>query len=456
MTSIRRQLLTRLLPGFFLLWTGTGTTIYLAVKANLESALDSELREIARALPFGGTTRSSLTPFSLDDFASDDLGIYFEIWASPNFRLLKSSNLGGFDLQPPEEFGEEGTIGNQELKTGDTVRTLSYLSSDESDPLFPEMRVMVAKTRAPLDETLRQMLTGIVAIGLLGVVVFTFLAAWALRAGLAPLRSLGEQASRIDADSLAARFPTDGLPRELVPIAGRLNDLIIRLEHSFHRERRFSADLAHELRNPVAALRSIAEVAQRWPERVSGDEFEDVRAISTELQSTLENMLTLARLEKSEEQLRTEPISIAHLVREMEVVYREQARERKLEVQVDVPASLVVDTEPRLLRTILSNLWSNAVEYAPEASDIRVVAKEESHGESECVSILISNPAPHLEEADIPRLFERLWRHDTARTDSSHTGLGLSIAAICAEQMGADFTAELDSANRLVFRLVFS
>lgn len=455
MTSIRSQLLTRLLPGFFLLWTGTGTTIYLAVKANLESSLDAELREIARALPFGTTARSSLSPFSLEDFSSDDLGVYFEIWASPNFRLLKSSNLGGFDLQPPEEFSEEGTTGDQELDTGDTVRTLAYLSSDESDPLFPEVRVMVAKTRSPLDETLKQLLTGIIVIGLLGAVVFTFLAAWALRAGLAPLRSLGDQASRIDADSLAARFPTDGMPHELAPIVDRLNDLITRLEHSFHRERRFSADLAHELRNPVAALRSISEVAQKWPERVSGDEFEDVQIISTELQSTLENMLTLARLEKSEEQLRTEPISIAHLVREMESVYREQARERNLEVRIDVPESLLVDTEPRLLRTILSNLFSNAVEYAPEESDIRVVAVEEKSGEDESVSILISNPAPHLERTDIPKLFERLWRHDTARTDSSHTGLGLSIAAICAEQIGAEFNAELDPANRLVFRLVF-
>jgi len=82
-----------------------------------------------------------------------------------------------------------------------------------------------------------------------------------LRRELVPLDALAEQASHINADSLAMRFPISPLPGELIPISTRLNDLLARLELSFERERRFSADLAHELRTPIAELRTLAEVA---------------------------------------------------------------------------------------------------------------------------------------------------------------------------------------------------
>jgi signal transduction histidine kinase len=85
-------------------------------------------------------------------------------------------------------------------------------------------------------------------------------------AGLSPLNQLANQAASITADSLATRFPTEIWPGELTPISSRLNDLLERLEQSFERERRFSADLAHELRTPIAELRSLAELALKWPE----------------------------------------------------------------------------------------------------------------------------------------------------------------------------------------------
>ncbi len=455
--SLRRQLLTRLLPGFLLLWAGAGTTIHLAVRGHLESRLDAELREIARALPFGNPAAASLVPLSLEDFASDDLGAYFEIWGEDGTRWLKSSNLGGFHLEAPAAFTDEGEFGNQVLGTGDPVRTFAFLGDGPGDLAGTPLHLMVAKTREPLDETLRTLLMGLTLIGLLGTVLFTALATWALRSGLKPLSHLGDQAARIDADSLAARFPARELPRELVPIAERLNDLMERLELSFHRERRFSADLAHELRNPVAALRSTAEVALRWPDRVSGEEFEDVHTIAGELQKTLENMLTLARLEKNETSLETEPVSLPEAVAEMRALFQARASERHLDIRIDLPEDLTVRTEPRLLRTILSNLVSNAVDYAPEGAVIAIAGGGGgiSEGDQPSPWLSISNPAPHLDPDDLPRLFDRLWRHDAARSDSSHAGLGLSIARLCAEQLGAKLDAELDTEKRLVFRLVF-
>ncbi|MCB1232408.1 MAG: hypothetical protein KDN19_19325, partial [Verrucomicrobiae bacterium] len=303
MKSIRRHLLAHLLPGFLALCAGAGIAIYFAVERNLESELDAELREISRALPFGNPTATSMTPLRLEDFDSDDFGIYFEVWSDDGLRLLKSSNLGQFDLQPPSAFPATGSFDDQILGTGDPVRTLSIRDPGTGKQDGLGLHLMVAKTRAPLNQALDRLLIGIIAVGILSLIGFALLATHALRVSLRPLVRLGDQVARMDADSLNARFPSEEMPRELAPIAEKLNELMRRLERSFVRERRFSADLAHELRNPVAALRSIAEVALKWPDRRSDDEFHDVKTISGELQTTIENMLTLARLEKDETEL---------------------------------------------------------------------------------------------------------------------------------------------------------
>ncbi|MCB1232803.1 MAG: ATP-binding protein, partial [Verrucomicrobiae bacterium] len=129
----------------------------------------------------------------------------------------------------------------------------------------------------------------------------------------------------------------------------------------------------------------------------------------------------------------------------------EQATGRTIALQLDVPPDSVVETDPRLLRIIFSNLVSNAIAHAPEGDSL-TIREDRSNG----LVLSFSNPAPWLDSSDLPLLFERLWRHDQARTDSSHTGLGLSIARICAERMGGGLDAELDAQKNLVFHLRFA
>ena len=218
---------------------------------------------------------------------------------------------------------------------------------------------------------------------------FWILTTLATRASLQSLVTVGDQAARIDAESLAGRFPSD-LPAELQPITAKLNDLMGRIEASFARERRFSADLAHELRTPVAALRTIAEVALKWPDQADSENYDDIVEITGELQTVIENMLTLARLEKASNKIACESVSIHDMVEDCWLMFESTANERGLEFHNSVDRQISLETDPKLYRIIVSNLLSNAAEYAPRESQIEIRIADDSS------ALLVSNPAPHL------------------------------------------------------------
>ena len=436
MSSIRRHILLWVLPGFFFIWVVAGCALYLSVKQRYEVELDSELRELWAALPFGDSSgRASL--LSIEDFAKDDFGIYFQVWKTDGLRILKSENLGRFDLPRSSAFPSEPAYANTVLENQDPVRTLSVGVDGGSLGLLD---IVVAKTREESIASLRKVLLAISGVGAGTVVAFSCLLGIAIRSGLKPLREIGVRAESIETETLSARFPESGMPRELQPIVNRLNNLMMRLEEGFAREKRFGSDLAHELRTPVAALRSIAEVAIEWPDQATGENYEDILEISSELQNTIESLLTLARLENANEELERRDVNVYRVVKSSWETFSEKARQRELIFENAIGKEQNIVTDPRVFQFIVSNLLSNATEYAPEGTEIAV----RSSGET---VLEIMNEAPHLSGEDLSRMFDRLWRHDEARTDSSHSGLGLSIARTSAEVLSMKLEASLEGKN---------
>lgn len=429
MLSIRRHILLWLMPGFLLLWIGAGSALYFSVKQRYEVELDAALRELRAALPFGNNQgRSSL--LSIEDFVRDDFGIYFQVWNGEGMRILKSENLGRFDLPQMAQFSIDPVYQDARLENEEPVRTLSVSSESGS---LGELKIVVAKSREAADASLRKVLFAILGIGAVAGALFTVLLSYAVRSGLKPLNGVGARAALIEVDSLSERFAEDQLPGELRPIVQRLNDLIDRLQQSYVREKRFSADLAHELRTPVAALRSIAEVALKWPDQATDENYEDIKNISGELQDTIENLLTLARLENAGDQLEKKEVKLSELIKSsLDSVAEDSGL--TWENTVDEDKSII--TDPKIFQLILTNLFSNAAAYAPENSVVSIAEDEGS-------MVTVSNLAPHLTDEDVAKMFDRLWRHDKARTDSSHTGLGLSIAKSSAELLSFSLEAYL-------------
>jgi two-component system sensor histidine kinase QseC len=153
------------------------------------------------------------------------------------------------------------------------------------------------------------------ALGIIGTSMLGLTIAFVLRIssrGLAPLEAVAQRASHIDEHTLDQRFPND-IPIELRSICERLNDLLSRLQSAFARERRFSADVAHELRTPIAELRAIAEVALKWPTpdpEVVGA-FQDVVAAAGQMQGIVDGLLAIARCEGGREPVAVESMRVS-------------------------------------------------------------------------------------------------------------------------------------------------
>jgi two-component system sensor histidine kinase QseC len=256
---------------------------------------------------------------------------------------------------------------------------------------------------------------------------------------------VAERASRIDANSLMERFPIEEMPAELQPIAGRLNDLLARLEGSFDRERRFSANLAHELRTPLAELRSQAELALKWPDERTADADRVVLEITLQMETLVERMLALARAEQSPANVKREEIALLPLAGELVAAIRPVVAARGLKIALAVPEEAAISADAVLLRSILSNLLENAANYGRSGGDITVSFSREAGR----FALTVANPVDNLGAEDVPRLFERFWRKDSSRTGGTHAGLGLALSRSLAAQMGYSLDAAL-AANGVI------
>jgi two-component system sensor histidine kinase QseC len=262
-----------------------------------------------------------------------------------------------------------------------------------------------------------------------------------LRRGLAPLETLAHQASAITSASLSTRFAATGLPGELTPITTRLNELLARLESSFERERQFSSDLAHELRTPIAELRSVAEVALKWPDARPAETDRETLAIASQLDGIVGRLLALLRSERGQLPVEWQDIYLEAEIERACHAVTARAEMRRVRIERPVGQLQIAHVDVVLLRSILANLLDNAVDYSPEGGTVGI----ECASTGDTFWLRVSNDAGDLRAEDVPRLFDRFWRGSASRSDHEHSGLGLSLARAFAEAIGCSLIATLET-----------
>jgi len=265
---------------------------------------------------------------------------------------------------------------------------------------------------------------------------------YALRNGLAPLTAIADQVGAVEPDSLKERFEFENAPLELRPVVARLNELMARMESGFERERRFSSDLAHEMRTPIAELRMQIESAIKWPEEGGKGAWETALQSVDRIEGIVQTMLRLARIEQGGEEAQpVESIDLASLVEELWEENRMQAEELGIRLNLSIPSKPTVSGDPALWRHLLGNLLSNVAIYADPGSEAKVIAELSDSRHQPLIRVV--NAASALNEEDVDHLFERFWRGNKASNQTSRYGLGLSLANACAAAMGLRLSAKL-------------
>jgi signal transduction histidine kinase len=453
MKSIKRDLIIGLLLGFGVLLGGGAVLVYYSVRAALYHEFDAQLRSHALSIitfteqERRGDIDVDFSDRYLREFDDEVATHFFQLTRTNGQVVEASESLGKQRLDQKSGTLKAPTFWNLNLPTAKPGRAIAFdfvphSTGDDRKYHNPNLRLnlVVAADRTALESTLgslRATLAGGSAAAALGSIVLVGLI---VGRGLKPLHRVAEQASEIDASKLNERFTTAALPVELQPIGRGLNELLARLEQSFERERRFSADVAHELRTPIAELRSLAEVALKWPTNPeTTTAFTDALAISNQMEAIVTALLGIARCEAGKQIIQPEKIDVRELIVETWEPFREIAAAKGHSVTINIPEGAMVHSDRSMLRIVLSNLFSNATTYAPRRGSLRIAWESGNPSFTLCVV----NTTEKFAREDLPKMFERFWRKDTARSSSQHSGLGLALAQAFADRLGLKLRADL-------------
>ncbi|WP_341958857.1 heavy metal sensor histidine kinase [Pseudomonas sp. RC10] len=274
-----------------------------------------------------------------------------------------------------------------------------------------------------------------------------------LRRGLRPLRNMAAHATAITPARLDSRMDSRDTPVELQQLSDAYNGMLDRLADGYQRLTQFSADLAHEIRTPVGSLMGHCQVALRQPR--SADEYQMLLASNLEelerISRMVESILFLARADDAQAALNRHPLSLADEVQRVTGYFEGLAEERQMTFNVSGDGQL--DADPLLLRRALSNLVANAIRYADESSEIEIRVID--HGDERRIEV--ENQGPVLSESALGKLFDRFYRADASRHQSSDSnGLGLAIVAAIMQLHGGDVAVNQPTPGRICFALIFA
>jgi signal transduction histidine kinase len=294
------------------------------------------------------------------------------------------------------------------------------------------VEISIAKDLKPINDQLIKAIFIICGVGLIITVISIGWVYFIVTGGLAPLRNIADQVESINTQTLGSQFDAQKLPKELFSVVSQLNELMERLETGFSRERRFNADLSHELKTPIAELRMIAESAIKWPEEGGQQAWSMALESINRAENVILTMLRLARLEKTQKDLAKETFSLPKAIQQIWTTLETKAKARKVNLSLDQQNEAQLTGDPSLWNNLLGNLLGNSVEYADTGTEIVVTFETVTESEN-TDRICISNAASLIKAEEIPRLFDRFWRGNNAREESNHCGLGLSLAVACAQ-----------------------
>ena len=334
------------------------------------------------------------------------------------------------------------TPGYEDLRDGQVLLTTARVDTSTG-----VVELVAASPLEPIDQSVDAVRSGLL-LALPLLVVTAGALTWLLAGrALRPVEAIRSEVESISGSTLDRRVPVPDSGDEVARLASTMNAMLDRLQEASFRQQRFVADASHELRSPVAAIRTELEVAQRT---AGPDDWAAVaeRLLSEEarLEAVIADLLLLATLDEGAPL--PEPVAV-----DMAAEAREEARRRapdrdEVDVEVDAPDAAIVEGNRTQLRRALANLLDNAGRHA--RTTVRVSVRQRDGR----VRVLVDDDGAGIPEADRERVFERFVRLDEhrARGEAGGAGLGLSLVRRIAERHHG--TATVDTAPLGGARLV--
>ena len=437
MRSIRRTLIVWLLGGLIAIAVAISAATYIAARKEIGDLQDLQLKQLAYSTRIDDLLRGRQPGFESPDTprGAGVTEIVTQIWDRNG--VLAYWSQPGLGLPIPAEEGYTTVRNNgRDWRVYTLVQGTHALqvaqSQDERDAIATQT-------------ALRTLIPVLGFIPLFGALIW-----FGVGRGLAPLDTMSRAVAKRRPDAMAPLNERD-MPEELRPLAASLNDLLTRLDAALASQRRFTADAAHELRTPLAALKLQLDLARRArdvPARTAA--YDDLDAGVSRASHLVYQLLTLARVEPEALAARATDVDLNTLAKEAIVSRAALAAAKGVDLGLAREVPAVVRGDAATLATLLSNLLDNALRYTPSGGRVDVSLDRE--GDHTILSVADTGPGIPKDERE--RVLDRFYR--SATTAEPGSGLGLSIVKRIAEAHHA--TLEFDAPEQgtgLVVRVVF-
>ena len=422
---------------------------WLTVRTSLYSSLDAELADVASSLSvpaqqdianLGGLTERSLRAGNISVAAIKADGTAYYVPDEREHLVLGPEELATARLH----FGSSARSG--ETSDGERYRIVTVPIAG-----LPGVALVVGRPLAATDAVLGSLLLVVGVIGLLGIAIAAAAGTAVARSSLRPVRQLSGAVEQIAVTKELRPVRVSGAAA-VAMLARSFNDMVGSLAASRERQRRLIADAGHELRTPLTSLRTNVDLLlmdARTGMLREGDRLTILTDVQGQLAEFTKLVGDLVQLARDDGEAVPEPLDFRHVV----TASLERARRRGpgLDFDVELDPFYVVGV-PEALERAVTNLLDNAVKWSPAGGTVRV--------QLEGNRLRVADEGPGIAEEDLPRVFDRFFRADTARTTPG-TGLGLSIVAQVVRQHGgvvragrsaqggAEFTVVLPGARSL-------
>lgn len=430
--SLRRRLLLWVSLATLLIYVIAAALSYRQARHEVQELMDGQMAKTARLLLVQAHGESPYLAGLADSMAAmrgvksrrAELALEFTLLRQDGTVLARSKHA-------PDNINGNGLGFSSVQHHGQPWRVLALETPDA------RYRVQVAQSITQRNgEALEIATKTILPLGVL-LPLLIALIYYSVRRGLKPLDDLAADVAGRTPENLTRLVPATAL-QETQPLVRALNRLLDRLATTLDNERRFTADAAHELRTPLAALKIHAQVAMATNEqRQCKEAVAKVIAGADRATRLVEQLLRLARLDPLLALPDPHPVDLGELVDAASADAADAASARGQSLHTEIPsAPLLVNGDRDLLGAALRNLVDNAIRYAPEGGDIRIRATSE-HGQ---VQLEVIDNGPGVPPEDLPRLVERFYRGRDVTTEGC--GLGLAIVRRIAELHGARLEVE--------------
>lgn len=424
--SLQLRLLVLLSMSLTLVWLAVAAWTWVDARHEVDELMDSHLAQAAAILV--------VQPLDLEDDAVADAPALHKYSARVAFQVfhegtlvMRSANVGAEPLS--DERRGFATVRHD----GGNWRVFATRGAEG------DVQVYVGEQVDSRNDIVWAMLRGMLLPMALALPVLAALLWWAVHRALVPLRTLGHTLGQRAPDALNPVAVPD-VPSEMQPLVAELNGLLARIERMVHSERRFTADAAHELRTPIAAIRAQAQVALG----AGSDGAQRDQALQTTLAGCdraahlVDQLLALARLEAGTTVPAAEVCDLRALAQQVAADLAPAAltRGQDLALEADGDAACTVSAQATWLTMLLRNLLDNALRYSPDGARVlvRVI------GTPERVVLEVHDSGPGMASADLQRLGERFFR--VLGHTQPGSGLGWSIVRRIADVTGAQVTVQ--------------